>query len=251
MTLHLADARNVVVRDAALVVTDPPYRLTQGGRTPRADAMRGGWMADYDNKGSPVTCEIDWPEIMDICFQSLAAQSHAYVFVNDKNMYPALAAAIVAGFRVHNILTWYKRAATANRWYMKNAEFILFLGKGPAFKINNCGSMACIEMYWPDETDHPTEKPWPLLERYIRNSSEPGATVFDPFMGAGSTGVAAAKNGRKFVGVEIEQQWFDVASARVARADREFSVFGGGGGGGRQGDLLTAQMTTQLDMEGM
>ncbi|WP_319498223.1 site-specific DNA-methyltransferase [uncultured Cohaesibacter sp.] len=229
MILHLADARNITVRDAALLVADPPYQLSQGGKSLDPRAMQGGWMADYDNKGLPVTCEIGWPEIMDICYRALAAQSHAYVFVNDKNMHPALAAALAAGFRIHNVLVWYKRTATANRWYMKNAEFILFLGKGPAFKINNCSSMACIEMYWPDETAHPTEKPWPLLERYIRNSSEPGAMVFDPFMGAGSTGVAAAKNGRDFVGVEIERQWFDVASTRIAKAAREFSVFGGGG----------------------
>ncbi|SNY94090.1 site-specific DNA-methyltransferase (adenine-specific) [Cohaesibacter sp. ES.047] len=227
MTLHLADARDITVRDADLIVSDVPYKLTQGGRSPHPDAPRGGWLKEYDNKGQPVVCDISWDEIMDLCFQSLAPRAHAYVFCNDKNLCDALNAASRAGFRFHNLLIWNKRSAMPNRWYMKPAEFVLFLGKGKAFTINQPGSMALVEMPWPDETNHPTEKPWPLLQRYIRNSCEEGAVVFDPFMGSGSTGVAAAKLGRQFIGIEIEQKWFDVAEARIAKAQREFQTLGG------------------------
>ena len=264
MTLHLADARNVTVRDADLVVTDPPYRLSQGGRSPNPASPRGGWLKDYDNKGQPVICNIGWDEIMDICFQSLSPRAHAYVFCHKDNFDEAANAAKRVGFRRHNLLSWNKRTVMPNRWYMQPLEFILFLYKGKARTINNPSDKAYSEIFWPDETKHPTEKPWPLLQSYIRNSSEPGATVFDPFMGSGSTGVAAAKNGRDFIGVEIEQQWFDVASARIAKAEREFSIFDRRGdlftdaegrdrllqGDDRQrgvGDLLSAQITKQLE----
>ncbi|PLW79084.1 DNA-methyltransferase [Cohaesibacter celericrescens] len=226
MTLFHADARDIVVRDAACAVSDVPYRLTMGGKSPHPDAPRGGWLKDYNNKGQPVTCDISWDEIMDLLFRSLAARSHAYVFTNDKNLREAMNAADRAGFRLHNVLLWNKRSAMPNRWYMKPVEFVLFLGKGKAFTINQPGSMSLVEMPWPDETNHPTEKPWPLLQRYIRNSTDEGASVFDPFMGSGSTGVAAAKLGREFIGVEIEREWFDVAEKRIAKADNEFQKLG-------------------------
>lgn len=224
MILHHDDARNVVVRDIGCMVFDAPYPLTSGGKSDHPDAPNGGWMKEYSNNGKPVTCNITWPEIMDIAWQSTASQAHIYSFVNDKNIFPALQAAFACGFRLHNVLTWFKRTAMPNRWYMKNQEFCLFLYKGAGRMINDPGSMALVEMYWPDETNHPTEKPWPLLQRYIENSSEIGEPIFDPFMGAGSTGKAAIRSGRDFIGIEIEQQWFEVAQQRCLRAERDYAL---------------------------
>ncbi|WP_319532841.1 site-specific DNA-methyltransferase [uncultured Cohaesibacter sp.] len=247
MTLHLGDARDINVRDAALIVTDFPYELTSGGKSDDPRAMSGGWMKDYDNKGKVVIADISWADGMALMFEALAPVAHAYVFCNNRHLQEAQNAATHAGFYIHNVLVWNKRTATANRWYMKNCEFVLFLGKGPAFKIGNCSSMACVEMFWPDETIHPNEKPWPLLQRYIRNSSEAGATVFDPFMGSGSTGVAAAKLGRDFIGIELEQRWFDIAKERIEKAEDEFQKLGGQApyaGAGRAAH-------EQLDLEGL
>ena len=227
MTLYLADARDVPVKDAALAVSDPPYLLSSGGKTPGKNSPKGGWLADYDNKGQPVFCSVTWAEIMDLYFQALAQQAHAYIFCNDKNLREAQNAAVKAGFRLHNVLVWNKRTAMVNGWYMKNCEYVLFLGKGRAFKIKDCGSMTCHDLFWPDETKHPTEKPWPLLQRYIENSSDAGATVLDFFMGSGSTGVAAAHCGRAFIGVEIERKWFDVAKERIEKAERAAQVLNG------------------------
>lgn len=224
MLLHHDDARNVVVSDIGCIVSDPPYKLSGGGKSSHPDAPSGGWMKEYDNRGSPVVCDITWPEVMDIYWQAAASQSHVYVFVNDKNLRAAQNAAHDCGFRLHNVLTWYKRTAMPNRYYMKNQEFCLFLFKGKARTINKPGSMALREMPWPDETNHPTEKPWPLLQGYIENSSELGEQVFDPFMGAGSTGKAAIRSGRDFIGIEIEQQWFEVAQQRCLRAERDYAL---------------------------
>lgn len=65
---------------------------------------------------------------------------------------------------------------------------------------------------------HPTEKPVDILRQMIESSSVMGETVYDPFMGSGSTLVAALMEGRKAVGCEIEQKYFDVACERVAKA---------------------------------
>ena len=62
---------------------------------------------------------------------------------------------------------------------------------------------------------HPTQKPLPLLERCILSASNIGDLIFDPFMGSGTTGVAALKHGRKFCGCELEEDFFELAKKRL------------------------------------
>ena len=62
---------------------------------------------------------------------------------------------------------------------------------------------------------HPTEKPVDLMKLYVENSSQVGDTVLDPFMGVGSTGVACKELGRNFIGVELDEQYFDIATKRI------------------------------------
>lgn len=62
---------------------------------------------------------------------------------------------------------------------------------------------------------HPTQKPLGLMEMLVTISSNLGDTVFDPFMGSGTTGVAALKHGRKFIGVEKNLEYFNKAVDRV------------------------------------
>ena len=63
---------------------------------------------------------------------------------------------------------------------------------------------------------HTCEKPVDILSRIIRVSSRPGDIVLDPFMGSGSTGIACLQEGRRFIGIEKEQKYFDVAKERIA-----------------------------------
>ncbi|EQD49032.1 DNA methylase N-4/N-6 domain protein, partial [mine drainage metagenome] len=73
--------------------------------------------------------------------------------------------------------------------------------------------------------DHPTPKPVTLLERMISCSTDSGMTVLDPFMGSGSSGVAALNLGRKFIGIEIERRWFDLSCERIEQANRQQRLF--------------------------
>lgn len=72
---------------------------------------------------------------------------------------------------------------------------------------------------------HPTEKPVDILRQMIESSSSLGETVLDPFMGSGSTGVAAAIEGRKFIGIEIERKYFDIACERIEAAYAQGRLF--------------------------
>lgn len=74
-------------------------------------------------------------------------------------------------------------------------------------------------------TIHPTQKPVRLLERLLNLVSKPGAVVVDPFMGSGSTGIACLNSGRHFIGYEIDKEYFDKASARIAEHQQEMGLF--------------------------
>ncbi len=73
--------------------------------------------------------------------------------------------------------------------------------------------------------EHPTPKPVKLMERMIACSTDPGAVVFDPFMGSGSTGVACLNLGRRFVGVEIDPRYFEIACERISAAQSQGRLF--------------------------
>jgi DNA modification methylase len=68
---------------------------------------------------------------------------------------------------------------------------------------------------------HPTVKPIELMRRLVRMLTKPGATVIDPFMGSGTTGIACVLEGRNFIGIEREEDFFEIARHRIAFALRE------------------------------
>lgn len=73
--------------------------------------------------------------------------------------------------------------------------------------------------------NHPTEKPLALLSRWVDQFSDQGETILDPFMGSGTTGVAALQMGRKFIGIERERKYFDIACERIDRAAAQGDLF--------------------------
>jgi site-specific DNA-methyltransferase (adenine-specific) len=72
---------------------------------------------------------------------------------------------------------------------------------------------------------HPTEKPVRLAERILALISNPGDTIYDPFMGSGSFGVACINTGRKYIGSEMKQEYFDIACKRIKEATEQQGLF--------------------------
>ena len=99
---------------------------------------------------------------------------------------------------------------------MKNIEFILMFRKGRAKYINNMGSFALINIKGiKGNKIHPSEKPIELMEHLILNSSNKGDIVLDCFMGSGSTGIACLNTNRKFIGIELDDNYFEIAKKRI------------------------------------
>ncbi|MEM5541773.1 site-specific DNA-methyltransferase [Sulfitobacter sp. AS92] len=223
-TLYLGDALDILPSlrgQADLVVTDPPYKLTSGGNT--SGAM-GGKMASevYDNTGLLMDV-VKWQEIGGPIYRALGPNGDAYVMCEDKNLFAAHGGFLGAGFKFHSLLTWDKISPSRTRYYMKDSEFTLYLWKGAARDITNGGDKRITRMARPKGAVHPTQKPVELMAQYIANSSDADDLVLDPFMGSGTTLVAAAKLGRRAVGIEKSPEHFEAACKRVQAAVAEIA----------------------------
>lgn len=208
------------------LVTDPPYMLTSGGTPPpRPDSMGGKFSTKsefrgelqnqrYDNSGALFEIT-DWEDWIPVITANMAADCDAYVMSNNRELYKCLDALEVSDWKHHNILVWKKNNAVPNRWYAKNLEFIAYYYRGKAETINDPSSTQFLEYPIVRGSEHPTEKPVELMEKLILNSTEPGELVLDPFVGSGSTAVACVRTGRRFVGFEIDEQWYIHSSERV------------------------------------
>lgn len=218
-TLICGDALDILptIEGMDLCLTDPPYELTSGGNAEHETSMQGCFAKDrYENSGNFFEGDIpEWSDFMPLLYGCLRDNAHCYTMADSKNQLEMQVQALAAGFQFHNLLYWDKGTCTPNRWYMKNAEYVGLFFKGKAFRINDCGSKQGIYVPQVDETMHPTEKPVALMKHYIMNSTQPGEVVIDPFMGTGTTGIAALRAGRKFIGIERDPRWFEVAKARI------------------------------------
>ena len=200
-TLYLADAlalmRSLPSECIDMVFTDPPYRVHTGGT--EHSKRRGQFKMHHDKPQLFKHNDCAIADYMPELYRLLKPGSHCYVMTNNLNLRELLNVGVETGFHFHNLLRWEKGNVTANRWYMKDCEHVVFFGKPPAKAINNCGSKQTFAV--PNipgrERSHPTEKPVMLVKHYIENSSLPGEIVFDPFAGSGSTALAAIASGRR------------------------------------------------------
>lgn len=199
-----------------LVVTDPPYKLVQGGCTNKAVTLRGAVNLEGGEVFSKNSIKFsEWiPEV----YRVLKEGSHCYIMSNDRNLKELLIESESAGFKLLNILVWKKTKHSPNRYYLKNAEFIVLLRKGSATNINNMGSFQCMEVDNVKNKHHPAEKPIELMEIFIKNSSRQNDIVFDPFMGCGSTIIGCINTKRNYIGFELDESYFDIANKRIKEA---------------------------------
>ena len=198
-----------------LIITDPPYSGTSGGLN--ETNKHYGSLIESGNDGKLFKHnDILLKDYIPVLFRVLKNNTHAYIMTNTKNLEETLKQARLAGFYLHNLLVWVKNNCTPNRWYMKNVEYILFLKKGKAKTINNCSSKTATTIKsHKGERHHPTIKPVELMEFYITNSSNYDDTILDPFMGSGTTGVACKNLNRNFIGIELDETYYNIAKDRI------------------------------------
>ena len=212
-------------------ISDVPYKLTQGGVTGKISAKITGVALNFKNKntkngnGNFKHNDIKFSDWLPDIFRVLKDKSHCYVMVNDRNLQELLNEATKSKFKLLNVLVWNKNNAMPNHWYMKNAEFIVMLRKGGAKYINNQGTKQIIQVNNVRNKQHPTEKPIDLMKILIENSTNENDIVLDPFMGSGTTGVACVNTNRNFIGIEMDDNYFKIASERINNHTAQTKLF--------------------------
>lgn len=211
-----------------LIVTDPPYRVTSRG----CNGNSGGMLTKEINKKGMVFTHnnVNISEYSKEFFRVLKDSSHCYVMTNHVNLQEMLNAFTQVGFHFIKSLIWNKGNKIMGQYYMSCFEYILFFRKGKGHKINCCGTPDILSV--PNKKTkidgkniHDTEKPVELMKILIENSSKEDDTVLDPFMGSGSTGIACKQTNRKFIGIEIDEQYFKIAEERINGKNSNKDIF--------------------------
>jgi site-specific DNA-methyltransferase (adenine-specific)/modification methylase len=197
--LILGDCRDVMptLGRVDAVVTDPPYGLGDKlriGGFKKWPLMRAGMRdATWDNQISP-----------GVCF-SLGIADHAIVWGG--NYYPLPPSRCWLLWDKKQSDAWYSTAHFEMAWTNMNKN-------AHAFRMSQ------VEAHTGMNKEHPSQKPLRLMAWCLDQAGKP-ATVLDPFMGSGSTGVACVQLGKAFTGIERERKYFDIACERIARAQAQ------------------------------
>jgi site-specific DNA-methyltransferase (adenine-specific) len=196
-----------------LIVTDPPYESLEKhravGTTTRlkhSKASSNDWFEIFRNAR--------FPELFAELHRVLKKDRHLYLFCDQETMFVAKPVAEEVGFKFWKPLVWDKRKIGMGYHYRARYEFILFFEKGKR-KLNDLGIPDIIEVpriY----RGYPTEKPAGVSEVLVKQSTKPGEVVSDPFMGAGSAGVAAVRHGRHFLGNDTCQEAVEITEHRLS-----------------------------------
>ena len=209
--------KDIPDKSVDLVVTDPPYKTTSRG----SSGGTGGILKEEINKRGKVFKhnDIEFNEWLPELYRVLKDTGHAYIMSNNKNLKNMLMEIENVGFNIYKTLIWAKNSPITNMYYMDSHEYIIFCRKGKAKRINNCGTKSVLNVDNPRNKVHPTEKPVELMEVLITNSSQEGELVFDPFMGSGTTGVACINTNRSFIGIELDEDYFEIAKKRIEEVE--------------------------------
>ena len=207
------------------IVTDPPYKITSKGCS---GTMGGFIINDKSKKGNIFTHNnIDCSDYIPILYNKLKYNTKIYIMCNNLNLQKMLNEGTKAGFNFVKCLIWNKGNKICGRYYMGCFEYIILFRKGGDRPINNCGTPDILNIPIKKMKDkdgknlHDTEKPVNLMSILIENSTNIGDIVLEPFMGIGSTGVACVNANRKFIGIELDEKYYDISCKRIKDAIRE------------------------------
>jgi len=202
-TLYCGDCREILptLGRVDAVVTDPPYGMSfrSNYRIERHAAI----VNDKDTSLLEWACSIDFTH-------------SAYIFCRWDNLRDVP--------RPQSRIVWVKNNHSMgdleHEHGRKTEDCLFYAGPGHFFPEGRPNDV--IEAPRTGNIYHPTEKPVTLISVVVRWTA---GTVFDPFMGSGTTGVACARLNRKFIGIEIEPSYFDIACRRIEEAQRQKDLF--------------------------
>jgi site-specific DNA-methyltransferase (adenine-specific) len=218
ITIYHGDARDVladVSSQVDLLLTDPPYGLAFSGKGVASGLANIS--ADGVRQGMRV--------VRQVLFEAsgcLTPDAHLLMFCGWQS-WPDFYDAVSSYIKIRNALIWHKASGgqgSVRTDYIRDYEVILF-GSSGLREIGGVGSYSNVLTGYdrPPQTGrlHPTQKPLGLIQHLIGRHASPQGVVLDPFLGSGTTLLAAKNSGRQAIGIEIEERYCEIAANRLAQ----------------------------------
>jgi len=193
-----------------MVLTDPPYGMSYKSNR-RVVKTKFQKISNDD--------ELSWlGKFYSECYRVLKENTSIYCFCSWHQI-DTFKPLIEEKFKLKNLLVWNKNnhgSGDLKGAYAPKHEFILYAHKGRSiFRHNRIPDVLDFPKVSSSKLLHPTEKNIDMLELFINNNTDAGNLVLDPFMGSGTTGVAAKNLNRDFIGIELDEEYFKIAQDRI------------------------------------
>ena len=222
-----------------MVFADPPYFLSNDGITCKSGRMVSVNKGEWDRLGNNSTSieakhrfNRKW---IKLCKRVLKLNGSIWISGTLHNIYSIGMALEQEGFKIINNITWQKTNPPPNlacRCFTHSTETILWAQKtdkkahhyfnyelmneqngGKQMKDVWLGSLTKASEKWAGK--HPTQKPEYLLDRIVQASTKDNDVILDPFCGSGTTGVVAKRLGRRFIGIDTEEEYLNICKTRL------------------------------------
>ena len=216
-----------------MIFADPPYFLSNGGISLQSGKVVCVDKGEWDKGKTPEEMR-EWNmQWLGMCRDKLKENGSIWISGTYHNIFSVADCLTQLGYRILNVITWQKTNPPVNiscRFFTYSTEFVIWARKSKkvAHKFNydvmkrlNDGKqmtdvwrLPAIGRWEKSCGKHPTQKPLALLTRIILACTDEGDWVMDPFSGSGTTGIAANLCGRRFCGIEREEEFCRMAMAR-------------------------------------
>lgn len=221
-----------------MIFADPPYFLSNGGKKIQGRRMVSVDKGDWDKVESINSIDQFNQEWIDACKPLLKDDGTIWVCGTFHNIYSVEKCLKNAGFQIINIVTWQKSDPTPT-WgelhFNFSSEYIIWARKNPKSKhyfnyelmkqlnggvlMPDVWKLPTVGMWEKTCGKHPTQKPLRLLYRIIIASTRVSEVILDPFAGSCTTGIAANLLGRKFIGIDQNEEYLNLGKRRKIDID--------------------------------
>ena len=216
-----------------MIFADPPYFLSSGGISCQSGQVVCVDKGDWDKPTTPEEMDAFNLKWLSACRDHMKDNATIWISGTHHNIFSVQQQLLKLGFKILNVITWAKTNPPPNiscRYFTYSTEFIIWARKlqkvahyynyGLMKQLNGDKQMTDVWQLpaigrWEKSCGkHPTQKPLGVLARLIQASTRPGAWVLDPFNGSATTGIAANLLGRKYLGLELENDFLSMSKAR-------------------------------------